>query len=355
MEYHLIDITNWLAGKGVETGLAIRKGTFLHKNLLHGRRNIYPLPWTGPVKICSFFEMANAILDFFPDIISINRERDIKRIYYIVKFVSLFLRKKPKVIAIFQNIGWRSSFNLDKLDGLIFLNKYTKDDYICWNRSAEKKSKIIYYGTLLPKIDCKEKQNPNRERKFFKATMFPLIGMVGEFRKNQAELIDVGYHLKKKCPDFTIAFIGRGTEGEIRPLKEKIDRLGLTKNFIFTGRVDKERMPDVFYDLDISITTNRSEAFGLAFIESLACYTPLVAYNSGGPVEIVERGGGILVNGGPEEMAQKIFMLISDNKMRNSLGTAGRDVAEKYFSIDAMGENHYRFYLNVLAMPSRAV
>ncbi len=348
MEYHMIDVTEWLKKKGVQSAMAIRKGTFMHKNLVSDRPNIYPLSWTGPAKIISFLQVARAIIDFSPDIISINRERDIKRIYYIVKFMELFLKNKIKLISIFQNVGWRSSFKLEKLDGLIFLNDYTKQDYISWNKGAENKSVTINYGIHLPEVDRQEKSKLNRARKFFKGTGFPLIGMVGEFRKNQTELIDVACHLKKKLPDFTIAFIGRGTEEETRPLKDKIERMGLTKNFVFTGRVDKERIPDIFYDLDVSVTTNRSEAFGLVFIESLASCTPLVAYNSGGPVEILEKGGGLLVSGGPEEMADKLFTIVSDHDLRNSLGAAGRDIAERYFSINAMGERHFNYYSEIL-------
>ena len=348
MEYHMIDITEWLKKKGVKTAMAIRKNTFMHKNLVGNMPNIYPLSWTGPAKIISFLQVARAVIDFSPDIISINRERDIKRIYYIVKFINVFLKKNIKLISIFQNVGWRSSFKLEKLDGLIFLNDYTKQDYISWNKEAESKSVIIQYGIHLPEVNRRDKSKLNRERKFFKNAGFPLIGMVGEFRKNQTELVDVAYHLKKKLPDFTIAFIGRGTEEETRPLKDKIERMGLTKNFIFTGRVDKERIQDVFYDLDVSVTTNRSEAFGLVFIESLASCTPLVAYNSGGPVEILEKGGGILVSGGPEDMADSLFTIVSDHDLRNSLGMAGRDVAEKYFSINAMGERHFNYYSEIL-------
>lgn len=348
MEYHLIDITNWLEGKGIDTAKAVRSGTFLHRNLLCDKSNVYPLSWTGFSKLFAFFQVGKAILDFSPDIISINRERDIKRIFIITKLMGLFLKKKPKIVAIFQNVGWRSSFHLDKLDGLIFINNYTKQDYISWNAGAEHKSIVINYGIPMPEVDLTEKLNPNRERKYFKGIGFPLLGMVGEFRKNQSELIDVAYHFKKKCPDFTIAFVGRGSEDEIRPLQEKINRMGLKNNFIFTGNVDRKRIPDIFYDLDISVTTNRTEAFGLVFIESLASGTPLIAYNSGGPVEILAKGGGILVPRGPEEMAETILTVISNHDLRKSLAVTGRNVAEKYYSIDAMGENHYNFYLNIL-------
>jgi len=348
MEYHLVDITTWLEGKGVQTACAVRKGTYLERVLLRDKQHVHPLTWTGPLKFIAFFQVAWAILSFAPDIVSINRERDIKRIYSMVKLMGVFLGKKPKIVAIFQNVGWRGSFKLDKLDGLIFLNEYTKQDYLSWNREAEKKSKVINYGIPMPVIDVTERSKPDRARRYFKGIGFPLIGMVGEFRKNQAELIDVAFLLKKKHPDFVIVFVGRGSEAETKPLKEKIEKLGLTKNFLFAGAVDRTLIPDLFYDFDLSVTTNRAEAFGLVFIESLASYTPLVAYKSGGPVEILEKGGGILVQDGPEDMAERISMLLSDHLMRTEMGKAGRKVAEKYFSIDAMGEQHYGFYRKLL-------
>ena len=348
MEYHLIDITDRLEKKGVEIALAVRKGTFFEKNLLRGKRNVYPLPWTGFAKPFAFLQAGKLIRDFSPDIISINREQDIARIYTIARIASLFRKNRPKMVSVFHNLGWRGDFDLRKLDGLIFPNDYIKRDYVKANHVPEDRSEIIYHGIDLPCVDPAVKSSRVRERKYFKGLGYPIIGMVGEFRKNQSELVDVAHHLKKRNVDFTMAFVGRETEEQVRPVREKIDRMGLSKNFIFTGMVDRNRMPDVFHDLDISVTTHRSEPFGMVFIESIASCTPMVAYNSGGPVEVLGKGGGILVDGGPEEMAGELYKVITDDDLRRSLALAGRMAAERHFSIEAMGERHYRFYRRVL-------
>jgi glycosyltransferase involved in cell wall biosynthesis len=350
MEYHLVDITAWMEGRGITTAAAVRKGTYLQEHLLREHRNVFPLHWTGIAKVFSLFEAGLAILRFKPDIISINRERDIKRVYYISRILGPILKKRPKLVAIFQNvgIGFGRSFDLGRLDGLICTNNFTKQEFVSGNPAAERKSRIIYYGIPLPEVDPLRKTDPGRERRFFKNAGFPLIGMVGNFRKNQTELVDAAYHMRQRCGEFTIAFIGNGTEDQIGPLKEKISRLGLEKHFLFTGAVEHERMPDVFYDLDISVSTNRREAFGIVFIESLASYTPLVTYDSGGPVEILDKGGGVLVHGGAPEMADTLCELIRDHKKRETLGCEGRAVAEKYFSIDAMGEQHLELYRELL-------
>ena len=348
MEYHLLDITTWLEAHGVTTALAVRKDTFFQRTILNNRPHVYPLSWTGLHKVLSFFQVAKVIREFSPDIISINREKDIIRVFFIAKFVGIFMNKKPKIVAVFHNPGWQRFYVLGMLDGILFPTRFMQKGYIPKNKSVETKSTVIYHGIAIHPVDKPRKFNPNRERKFFKGRGFPLIGMIGEMRKNQTELVDAAYYLKKKWKDFVVAFVGRGNDDEIKSLQEKINRLGLSDNFIFTGRVDRSLIPDILYDLDISVTTNRDEPFGIVHIESLASCTPLVAYNSGGPVEILEKGGGILVDGGPEEMAEKIFMVISDNTLRKSLGLAGRAAVEKHFSIDAMGKRHYQYYQDIL-------
>jgi len=348
MEYHLLDITGWMEQHDVQTALAVRKDTFFHRTLLKGRPHVYPLSWTGIRKFWSFFELARAVREFAPDVVSINRERDIIRVYGIVKLMGPFLKKRPAIVAVFHNLGWRSSWILERLDGVIFPNRYMRESYLRGAGNGTLRSEVIYHGVPLPEVNSDDKFNKDRQRRFFKEKRFPIIGMVGEMRKNQTELIDVAHHLKKKLRDFTIVLIGRGTDQEISDLQKKIDGYGLTDNVFLIGRVDRGRIPDIFYDLDVSVTTNRTEPFGMVFIESLASYTPLVAYNSGGPVEILEKGGGMLVDGGPENMADTLFRLVSDDALRTSLGMAGRKAVERHFSINAMGENHFSFYRSIV-------
>lgn len=349
MEYHLIDITQWLERKGVQTALAVRKNTYWHRTLLAGKPNVYPLSWTGLSKITSMYEVVKTIRDTSPDIISINRERDIVRIVLIVKLLGFFFKKRPKLVSVFHNSGWKKwPMILSLLDGMIFPNKFLTDIYAPGGHLGKAAISVIHHGIHLPVVDAAEKLNPRRQRKFFLGREFPIIGMVGELRKNQSELIDVAYHLVKKVPEFTMAIVGRGHDDEMKRLQNKIDRLGLTKHFILTGNVDRSLIPDIFFDLDISVTTNRREPFGLVFIESLAFHTPLVAYDTGGPVEILEKGGGVLVHGGPGEMAGQLARLIMNHETLRSYGMAGRAAAEQHFSIDAMGEKHYAFYRGLL-------
>jgi UDP-glucose:tetrahydrobiopterin glucosyltransferase len=65
----------------------------------------------------------------------------------------------------------------------------------------------------------------------------------------------------------------------------------------YHGFLTHERLRDVLGNsLAMLFTSTWTEAFGFSVIEALACGTPVVAYNSGGPAEIIEEGkSGYLV------------------------------------------------------------
>lgn len=347
MEYHLVDVTGQLKERGVKVGFAVRKGTFLERELLAGEPDVFPLTCTGIRKVISWFQLLRAIVRFKPDIISVNRERDVVQTYLTVKLYNILFKKKAKVMSVFHNIGWKFPFNIDWLDGAIFPNLYIKNEYI-HSQNTNHLQRVIYHGINIDKFFYKNNNEIDRARKFFVGKSGPIIGMVGEFRKNQIELVDVAIYLRAKTDKFTFALVGRGSDEEIETLNKKIRVNNLENNFIITGNVHRNKIPDIFYDLDISVTTYRLEAFGMVFIESLASYTPLIAYNSGGPVEILANGGGRLVDGGPQEMAEQIFRLISDTELRCTMGIEARESAEQYFSISAMGRQHFDFYVELL-------
>lgn len=347
MEYHLVDVAGQLKEHGVNVGFVVRQGTYLENHLLAGAPNLYHMSCTGYRKIISYFQLIKAIIRFKPDIISINRERDIVQTYLIAKLCEKLTGEKLILTAVFHNLGWKIPFNLNLLNGIIFPNNYIKDEYFDDNINIP--TEIIYHGINISKFHNKSNFNTNRKRKYFTDVTVPIIGMVGEFRKNQIELVDVAIALRKKTDIFKFAIVGRGTEEELEALTSKISLNRLNDYFIITGNINRALMPDVYYDFDLSVTTNRHEPFGIVFIESLASYTPLVAYNSGGPVEVLAGGGGYLVNGGSEEMAQQIYQLINDIELLKKNGDDARKSAEQFFSVEAMGYRHYQFYMKLVS------
>ncbi len=67
--------------------------------------------------------------------------------------------------------------------------------------------------------------------------------------------------------------------------------------------------------------------------EAFACKTPVIGTNSGGILELInESCAGFVVERDADEIAEKIKILIEDEKLREELGKKGRAFAEKYLN-----------------------
>jgi glycosyltransferase involved in cell wall biosynthesis len=208
----------------------------------------------------------------------------------------------------------------------------------------------VYYGIALDAPPAAEKFNRNRARRYFKRQGFPLIGMIGEFWKNQGELIGMIPALRQAFPALKVVFVGDNTdETLIDPIMTQIRSLGVEDAVIFTGRVPRERIPEIFFDFDLSVTTHRNEGFGIVHLESLAAGTPVVTYDEGGMVDIF-RGEdvGRVVTGGAEDFSLAVIDLLRDDELRFRLGRNGYDLVVRQYSQAAMGQRYFAYYQHLL-------
>ncbi|HEX9190998.1 MAG TPA: glycosyltransferase family 4 protein [Candidatus Deferrimicrobiaceae bacterium] len=345
-EDHMVDVASWMKEHGHEPVFLITTGSVLSRQLGEIGVPFHPV-FDKTRKLSLPLRIGKAVLAERPDVISINREHNILPVVYSTRLVSPRLAKKPKMVAVFHTPTGRYYPGLKKFDGIIATSDYTGTSFVRANPGIERIMEIIHYGIRLPEVDEAAKRDRSRPRKYFRDRGFPIIGMVGELWKNQEELVDATRLMLEDFPEMTVAFIGG--YGESASLNERIARHGLQKHVVLTGRLPRTLIPDVFHDLDLSVSTHRNEGFGIVHIESMASLTPVVAYNSGGLVEILRKGGGVLVDGGIREFAQAIVNLLQDDGRRGALGLEGRKVVEDHFSIDAMGRNHLRYYQDVLS------
>jgi len=181
MEYHLLDITDWrLEAKGVETALPYGEGTFMQRSLLAGKPNVYPLSWTGLAKLSAFWDVMGRLFgEFSPDIISINRERDIIQIVLTVKLLGLLRRNSPKLVSVFHNSGWKKNRSIY----LSLLRRNNLSQCISQGhaiagrqRSSELRcSGYISRDTSAARSDSAKKLNPRPgSGYFFKGRSFPI-------------------------------------------------------------------------------------------------------------------------------------------------------------------------------------
>ncbi len=135
----------------------------------------------------------------------------------------------------------------------------------------------------------------------------------------------------------------------LRNLQALIDKLGLSKNFRFMGKIE-----DPFPLLQISdIFCHLSSTDGLsnALLEAMMAKLPCVISRVGGNPEVVEEGrSGFIVDSGDFKLAaQRLLTLLEDPKKSQQMGEWGRQIIESNFTAQAMVNDLARLYDGLLA------
>ncbi|MDX1568147.1 MAG: N-acetyl-alpha-D-glucosaminyl L-malate synthase BshA, partial [Longimicrobiales bacterium] len=143
-----------------------------------------------------------------------------------------------------------------------------------------------------------------------------------------------------------LVMIGDGPE---RPrAQERAESLGVADRTVFLGK--HSTVEDLLPCADVFLLPSRSESFGLAALEAMACGCPVVATRVGGLPEVVKDGeGGFLHEvGAVEEMAESCRRLLSDEERWNEASETARRRAVEEFSVARVLPLYEELYQDVL-------
>ncbi|MGE5450776.1 MAG: glycosyltransferase [Acidobacteriota bacterium] len=162
----------------------------------------------------------------------------------------------------------------------------------------------------------------------------PLIGFVGRLspEKGPDVFIRVALAVRAHAPETHFVVVGDGPMR--KDLQQTIQRLELSDCVHMAGLVHD--MPAVYQELDIVVSTSRSEAMPLALMEAMSSGLPLVATRVGGVPDLVQHGltGWLAGDGDFEALATHALYLVQHPEERHLIGRRGRERALSRFSMD---------------------
>ena len=90
--------------------------------------------------------------------------------------------------------------------------------------------------------------------------------------------------------------------------------------------------------MDVFVHAAPAEPFGLVLLEAMALGIPVVAFNAGGPAEIIEseKSGLLVPSGDDAELTAAIERLLSDSSARSEIGHGGLNRYQEHFSVQKM-------------------
>ena len=170
----------------------------------------------------------------------------------------------------------------------------------------------------------------------------PVLATVGALvaRKGQALAIEA---LGALPDDTVLVLVGRG-EDEAR-LRALAAARGVAGRVHFLGSLDHDLMPLVLSAADAMVLPSESEGLANAWIEALACGTPLVITDAGGAREVVTAPqAGRIVARNPGAIAEGVRELLADPPRREAVAA----MADR-FSWQANAAALAEYYTTLLA------
>jgi len=165
--------------------------------------------------------------------------------------------------------------------------------------------------------------------------------------KGISYLIEAMAIVHREMPDVRLVIVGDGIERS--RLEELTERLDLNSCVQFVGQVSQERIPWIMHQADVFILPSLSESFGIVNLEAMAAGLPIVATNVGGIPYVIEEGiNGYLIKAkSPNDIADKILILLQNDGIREKMSANNKKKAEQYAWSKVVG-NVESIYLSIL-------
>lgn len=155
----------------------------------------------------------------------------------------------------------------------------------------------------------------------------PLLTCVGALIERKGQ--DIAIAALPHIEGARLVLVGKGEdEGHLKDLARD---LGLADRVHFAGSLDHDTLPLVLSASDVMVLPTSNEGLANAWVEALACGTPVVTSDVGGARELIaNHTAGRLVERDPESVAAGVNEVLNNPPMRHAVAA----LAER-FSWDA--------------------
>lgn len=246
---------------------------------------------------------------------------------------------------------------LSALQNAVNVPTYPMIDVMVANSQSTENSYHRYERALLRGTDCRVIHNgvdfdrlhagtertdlpelPTGPRIVTAARLVPVKNIENLVRAMQSVLADV--------PDAELVLIGDGPEEAA--LRRTAAELGLTESVTFLGRLEREAVYGTIAQCDVFAVPSLYEGFCNAAVEAMGLGVPVVASNIDVLHEVVGDGGLYANPHAPDEIADQLLTLLTNQQYREEVGEIARERARSEFTIEKTAERYYEVYRSLM-------
>ena len=179
-------------------------------------------------------------------------------------------------------------------------------------------------------IDSKKLEKLREKYKINKNDFIILyVGRLGK-EKNVDFLLDNQEYFVKNNKNVKLVIVGDGPD--YNEYVEKVKKLNLQENIIFTGKVPYDNI-QYYYNLgDVFVTASTTETQGLTLIEAMAANIPVICINDESFRNTVIDGLNGFVFNNKKDYKKKMDSVINDKELLKKLGRQAKISTTQYSS-----------------------
>ena len=210
---------------------------------------------------------------------------------------------------------------------IIVPSESTKNDLIKFYKVDADKIKVVYHGVSSIKYPVLSiKQN------FKKIFSILFIGRL-EKRKNLVNLIKA-FELFKKNSQFTIhnsQLILAGKNGfGFEEIKTAIQKSQYKDDIIFKNYISEKEKDELYKKADLFVLPSFYEGFGLPVLEAMNYGVSVICSNASSLPEVVGDAALLVNPNNPQEIAEAMNKIFSDDSLRNKMIEKGFENVKKF-------------------------
>lgn len=348
-ERHVADLARGLAARGHEIYAALTPASPLRGELAAlPAENVLTLPLRNALDLPSAVRLARFLRERDVDIVHAHVARD----YPLAAFAA---RRAPRARLVITRhvlfpLGRAHRLTLSNVARVVAVSGAVARALAAQAIFPPEKIRVVHNAVAVERFEEAARARPK------KRGARPRVGLVGELSEVKGQ--DVFLRAASLvAPRFggAVEFVLVGADtsrdgGNLARLKALVAELKLEQSVRLSG--EWEDTADVLPSFDLFVSASRSEAFGMAMVEAMACGVPVVATATEGAKEIIEHGSdGLLVPvGDAAALADAVASLLADDARRQSLGAHARASARARFGLPRMIEATERVYAEALGL-----
>jgi glycosyltransferase involved in cell wall biosynthesis len=191
--------------------------------------------------------------------------------------------------------------------------------------------------------------NPERSRKKFnlplnrKLILFGAVAATSDPRKGFDLLLQSISELNNSNLDADLVVFGAGKPSQAPDFGRPVHYLGEIN--------DESRLASLYSSVDVMVAPSRQDNLPNTVLESLACGTPVAAFEIGGMADMIDhqQNGWLAAPFETKQLASGIKWVLEHPGRRREMSREARRTAERFFPMELSVERYRELYKRLLA------